>query len=169
MYWLPCCLISISFLLLKKCNISNLMSTKVEFSASCLLQVSNLFVIILITWPELTLHLIYLSAIIIYFNGRSPAEHLSTQYIYQHSKLLEPVIQGSTGHHVRSGSPADFESPDCPETRRFPQWTRHFNQYIKNSKKMFSNFFYKSYISLLILSMSIFTPNFCQGNLYHEN
>ena len=29
-------------------------------------------------------------------------------------------------HHVRSGSPANFQSPDCQETRLFPSKTQDF-------------------------------------------
>ena len=34
------------------------------------------------------------------------------------------AFYGSTGHHVRSGSPANFQNLECLETRLFPSWTR---------------------------------------------
>ena len=35
--------------------------------------------------------------------------------------------QGFTGHHFRSGSPENFQNPDCPKTKRFPSRTPDFN------------------------------------------
>ena len=36
------------------------------------------------------------------------------------SNLQKLFSYGSTGHHVRSRSPANFQNPDSPETGRFP-------------------------------------------------
>ena len=43
-------------------------------------------------------------------------------------------------HHVRSGSVANFQNRDCPETGRFPSRTPEFQ---KNQKKKDSIFFFK--------------------------
>ena len=53
-------------------------------------------------------------------------------------KLLhEPQRASRKEHHLRSGSPANFQNPDCPETGRFPS---HLT--FKNRKKIQKNIFF---------------------------
>ena len=43
------------------------------------------------------------------------------------------IKKGSTGHQVQSGSPANCQSPDCPETGHFPSGT---HQTLKDRNKL---------------------------------
>ena len=45
------------------------------------------------------------------------------------------ILYGSTKQHIWSGSPENFQNPDCPETRRFPSRTPDFLNFLKSKKQ----------------------------------
>ena len=58
--------------------------------------------------------------------------------------MIYTVLQfqvGSTGLHVRSRSPENFQSPDCLETGHFSSPTPDFQNFKKNFKKKFKKAF----------------------------
>ena len=46
--------------------------------------------------------------------------------------------KGSTGHHIQSGNPENFQNLDCPETGRFPSRTPEQNFFFRNLFKRFT-------------------------------
>ena len=55
---------------------------------------------------------------------------------------------GSTGHHVRFRSPANFQNPDCPETGR-----RTFNTFKKRTIFFFFFFFFQIFFFNFLFSI----------------
>ena len=74
-------------------------------------------------------------------------------------KLMIPYgYQIFQSHHVRSGSPANFQNPECPKTGRFLSLTSDF----KKSKKKIENRNFQDLFFLLLF-------NFDTKFVFYEN
>ena len=77
---------------------------------------------------------------------------------------------------VRSGSPANFQSPDSPKTGRSPSRTPDFyhlkkwgrKSKKKSKRKIFKKFFQDFFFLFIYLVWELLTPNLCSGTFSYE-